>query len=277
VNVSCLQLNSGGDPDQNYLKVKKLLSEAAAGRPDVLVLPEYTNFMGRIEDFPRRAASRGGRWFSLFSAFAREHRIEVVAGLLIKRSEHKAINALCHFDTDGKQVGEYQKMHLFDVEHSRSVSFRESLHLVRGEKPVMGTVAGRRAGFAICYDLRFPELFRYLTLQGAKMVFLPAAFTAVTGEAHWEVLLRARAIENQIFIAAANQVGGFLEDKACYGHSLIVDPWGEVLVSAGGPDPEETVITAALDFSRQEEIREQVPCLTHVRGACHFPPPDPAS
>jgi predicted amidohydrolase len=279
VKVSCLQLNSGSDPDRNYEKVKNLLVQAASERPDVLVLPEYTNFMGRIEDFPLQAARRGGRWFSLFSAFAREHRIEVVAGLLIQLSADKAINTACHFDTDGKQVHEYQKMHLFDIEHSRNVSFRESLHLAPGDRPVTGTVAGCTAGFAICYDLRFPELFRYLTLQGAKVIFLPSAFTAVTGAAHWEVLLRARAIENQVFIAAANQVGSYLKNKASYGHSLITDPWGDVLASAGGSETGEGLVTATLDFSRQQEIRKQVPCLTHIRGTCHFPvtePPEPA-
>jgi predicted amidohydrolase len=275
VRVSCLQLNSGGDPDRNYEKVESLLLAAVADRPDVLVLPEYTNFMGRIEDFPRQAARRGGRWFSLFSAYAREHRIEIVAGLLIRQSADKAINAVCHFDREGKQAHEYRKMHLFDVDHSRSVSFRESRHLVRGQQPVWGSVAGIPAGFAICYDLRFPELFRYLVRRGAKMIFIPSAFTAVTGAAHWEVLLRARAIENQVFIAAPNQVGSYLEDKASYGHSLIADPWGDLLVSAGGPGAEEKVISADLDFSRLEEIRRQIPCLDHVRGSCDFPPPDP--
>jgi len=275
MKISCLQLCSGGDPDRNYARVKNLLHEAETARPDVLVLPEYTNFRGRIEDFPSRAASRNGRWFELFSTFARERKIEVVAGLLIKLSADKAINAVCHFDKEGRQVHEYQKMHLFDVEHSRSVSSQESRHLARGSSPVWGTVAGIRAGFAICYDLRFPELFRYLTLQGAKVIFLPAAFTAVTGAAHWEVLLRARAIENQVFIAAAGQVGPYLEDKASYGRSLIADPWGELLAVAGGPEGGEEVITATLDFARQREIREKIPCLDNIRGTCDFPSTNP--
>lgn len=245
----------------------KLLKAAAGQRPDVILLPECTNFMGRNEQVPENSAKRDGPWFEMFSDFARKEKLEIIAGLLVRSPILKAFNIACSFNREGVLQTEYRKIHLFDVELADGDSFLESAAIEAGDNPVTGEVAGIPSGFAICYDLRFPELFRILTLAGAKVIYVPSAFTALTGEAHWKTLISARAIENQVFIVAANQVGPYAKNKSSYGHSMIVDPWGRILAEAPGIGKQEVeaVIMASLDFSLQEKVRREFPCLSHVR------------
>ncbi len=267
LRVAAVQMNSGRDVEENLRRAERLLRSALERRPRVILLPEYSNYMGRVGEFPARGEPRGGPWFRLLSAFAREHRVEIVAGLLLRHSAGKAANTAVHFRPDGEPGLEYRKMHLFDVDLEGGARYRESAGLEAGEKVVAGEVGGAPSGLAICYDLRFPELFRRLAFGGARVIYLPAAFTAPTGEVHWQVLLRARAIENQVFLVAADQVGPTADGKRSYGHSLIVDPWGKVLAEGPGPDdPEpEGVVSAELDFAFQEEVRRRIPCLSHRR------------
>jgi predicted amidohydrolase len=276
IRVAAVQINSRQDPQANRERAARLLGRALEHRPQVVLLPEYTNFMGRVGEFPERAEARDGDWVRFLSSFAREHRVEVVAGLLLRFDGRKAANTAVHFRPDGRPGLEYRKIHLFDVDLEDGTRYRESAGLQAGDEPVTGEVAGIPSGLAICYDLRFPELFRRLAFRGARVVYLPAAFTATTGEAHWKVLLQARAIENQVFLVAADQVGPYVEGKRSYGHSLIVDPWGRILAEGPGPDdPEpEGVVAADLDFAVLEEVRRRIPCLAHRRDTLWSLSPD---
>ena len=285
MTVSVIQLNSGNLVSENLETVSSLLRQVKKEHADVVVLPECSNFMGRNEQFARKAdAARGedaakgedAAWAELFSGYARAEGTEVVVGLLERdqANPEKVANVVLHFDRKGTLLHRYRKIHLFDVELPDGTTYAESASIVPGFEPVVGQVAEVVCGFAVCYDLRFPELFRAQSGRGARVVFVPAAFTALTGRDHWEVLLRARAIENQMFVAAANQVGPYGGNKTSYGHSMIIDPWGEILAQAPGPEAEERgcFVSATLDFENQDRIREQLPCLQHRRAAITFPP-----
>jgi predicted amidohydrolase len=174
-----------------------------------------------------------------------------------------------HVGPDGEVKGVYRKIHMFDVVVG-GMEYRESASEEPGDEIVLSEAAGGiPLGLTVCYDLRFPELFRILAIRGARVITLPAAFTKVTGRAHWEILVRARAIENQAFVVAADQIGTHPPDKESFGGSMIVDPWGEVLARA--PD-EECFIAANLDFARQDEVRDKLPSLANrMAGAYRWP------
>lgn len=266
--VAVIQLNSGNNSQANLETTHKLLVEALGKNPDVIVLPEYSNYMGDIETFTKAAAERGGPWFSMLSSFAGGNKLEIVAGLLVQHNGEKAASLACHFRRDGSHGLDYQKIHLFDVAIPGGDSFRESSRLAAGDHLAIGEISGILSGLAICYDLRFPELFRRLALRGAKVIYVPAAFTAATGRLHWQVLLRARAIENQVYIIAANQVGIYLKNKLSYGHSMIVDPRGKIIAEARGPESGAggEVISADVDLDKLAAVRRDMPCLEHIRS-----------
>lgn len=266
--IAVIQLNSGNNSQANLEINHKLLIEASAENPDVIVLPEYSNYMGHIESFTAAAAEREGPWFSMLSSFAGENKLEIIAGLLVQHNRGKAASLACHFRSDGSYGLEYQKIHLFDVDIPGGVSFRESSRLAAGDSLAIGEISGIISGLAICYDLRFPELFRRLALGGAKLIFLPAAFTAPTGRLHWQVLLQARAIENQVYIIAANQVGDYLKNKSSYGHSMIIDPRGKIIAEARGSEDGAggQIISADVDLDELAAVRRDMPCLEHIRS-----------
>jgi predicted amidohydrolase len=201
------------------------------------------------------------------ASWARSHGITLVGGSITEQREgrEKLSNTSVVFDPDGELVAVYRKIHLFDVEVGGHV-YRESEAEEPGEEPVVAELEGWPIGLSVCYDLRFPELYRILTLEGARLVTVPAHFTLYTGRDHWSVLLRARAIENQLFVAAAAQVGETIPGRLSYGRSLIADPWGTVLAQA--PD-EECVISAELDRRRLEEVRAKLPSLAQRRPAAY--------
>ncbi|MBN1696864.1 MAG: hypothetical protein JW881_05065 [Spirochaetales bacterium] len=268
MTVSIIQINSGLDKQNNLCKVKRLLERAQASRPDVIVLPEYVNYFGPLST-ARREGEAGGKsdWYATFSGFAADNHVDIVAGLLKQTEDGKAASCAVHFPKGDKTPVEYMKMHLFDIDLGDEVVIKESAFLARGKAPVTSIVSGIPSGFAVCYDLRFPELFRSLTVRGIRVVFLPAAFTHTTGRAHWELLVRARAVENQLFIIAANQVGPSGAGQLSYGHSMIVDPWGRITSRAPGieHDEKECILTGEIDFSIQDNIRKELPCLDHIR------------
>jgi predicted amidohydrolase len=202
--------------------------------------------------------------------WARELGVAIVAGSIPERvdGQQRLFNTSVAVDADGELAGIYRKIHMFDVE-AGGVTYRESDHEQPGDEIVTCELAGAALGLTVCYDLRFPELFRILAVRGARVITVPSAFTAATGRDHWEVLLRARAIENQAFVVAANQFGPAPPHYESYGRSMIVDPWGVVLAQA--PDGEGYVL-ADLDLARQDEIREQLPSLANRRpGAYRWP------
>jgi predicted amidohydrolase len=262
IRVACVQMTSRADKAANLEAAERLVSQAAATGADVVVLPEKWNAIGDADTLRAAAESLdGGESVAAMGEWARGHGITLVGGSITERREgrEKLSNTSLVFDSDGGVVATYRKIHLFDVEVG-GVKYRESEAEEPGDEPVVAHVEGWGIGLSVCYDVRFPELYRILALEGAELVTVPAHFTTPTGKDHWHVLLRARAIENQCYLAAAAQVGETLPGKPAYGRSLIADPWG--LVVAQAPD-EETVIAADLDRAHLQEIRARLPSLAN--------------
>jgi predicted amidohydrolase len=258
LRVACVQMSSRADKAANLARAEGLVARAAATGADVVVLPEKWNLIGNSEALHANAELLEGESVSAMSAWARGHGITLVGGSITERREgrEKLSNTCVVLDPEGEIASVYRKIHLFDVEVGGLV-YRESDAEEPGDEPVV-CAADWPIGLSVCYDVRFPELYRILALEGALLVTVPAHFTLHTGKDHWEVLLRARAIENQLFVAAAAQLGETMPGRWAYGRSLIADPWGLVLALA--PD-EETVISAELDRARLEDIRAKLPSL----------------
>jgi predicted amidohydrolase len=260
LRVACVQMTSGPDKAANLEKGEQLVARAAATGADLVVLPEKWNAIGDGDVLYAAAEPlEGGETVELMAGWARSHGITLVGGSIAEQREgrERLGNTSIAFGPDGEVLGVYRKIHMFDVEVEGNV-YRESEAQEAGDEPVVVRSEGWPIGLTVCYDVRFPELFRILALEGAEVVTVPAAFTVPTGRDHWEVLLRARAIENQNYVVAPGQFGETRPGKPSYGRSLIVDPWGLVLAQA--PD-EETVIAAELDRARLLRIREQLPSL----------------
>ena len=262
IRVACVQMTSRRDKAANIETAERLLAKAASTGADVVVLPEKWNAIGDADVLHAAAELLdGGESVEAMARWAGQHGVTLVGGSITERRDgrEKLSNTSLVFDPEGNLVAAYRKIHLFDVEVG-GVTYLESEAEEPGDEPVVADVEGWRIGLSVCYDVRFPELYRILTLEGAELLTVPAHFTTPTGKDHWHVLLRARAIENQAYVAAAAQVGETLPGKPAYGRSLIADPWGTVLVQA--PDV-ETVVTAELDRSRLREIRAKLPSLAN--------------
>jgi deaminated glutathione amidase len=261
VRAAAIQLNSNQEKERNLSIAEPLVREAAADGANLVVLPEKFNVLGSPDDLRAGAEPVPGPTTEWAGEVCRELGVWLVAGSIVERMEgdDKLRNTSALIGPDGGIHAVYRKIHLFDVEVGGMV-YRESDAEAPGDEVVVADVDGVELGMAVCYDLRFPELFRIMAVRGARVVSLPAAFTVPTGRAHWEILVRARAIENQIFVIAAGQIGSHPPDHESYGHSMIIDPWGEVLAEA--PD-EVGFITADLDFDAQRTVREKLPSLAH--------------
>jgi deaminated glutathione amidase len=271
LKVAAVQLNSTADEAANLAAVDRLTRAAAADGARLIVLPEKWTSMG--SDAEQRAAAQtlNGPAIRWARATAGELGVDLVAGSILERVEgqEKLANTSVHVDPQGEVRAVYRKLHMFDVE-IEGRSYRESDLEEPGEAIVLSqTAEGVELGLSICYDLRFPELYRILAVRGALVLTLPAAFTLPTTRDHWEVLLRARAIENQAFVIAANQFGPHPGAHHSGGRSMIIDPWGVVLAQA--PDREGHIV-AELDLDRQQEIRTRLPALANRRPeAYHWP------
>ncbi len=270
MRAAAVQLNSNEDRERNLERADRLTRAAADAGAELVVLPEKFNVLGTHEAYVAGAETLEGPTIAWARDVARELGIDLVAGSIVERREgrEKLSNTSVHVGPDGGVRGVYRKIHMFDVTVDGK-EYRESASQQGGDEVVTSEAEGARLGLSVCYDLRFPELFRILAIRGARVVTLPAAFTRVTGQAHWDVLLRARAIENQAFVVAADQIGRHPPDNESFGGSQIVDPWGDVLVRA--PD-EECFVVADLDLSRQDEVREALPSLANrVPSAYRWP------
>ena len=268
LRVACVQLNSSGVKADNIEKAERLVARAAAMGADIVLLPEKWNALGSADILRANAEPlEGGETVEAMSRWAREHGITLVGGSITERREgrEKLSNTCLVFDPTGDVVGVYRKIHMFDVEVGGHV-YRESEAEEPGEETLVCDAEGWRLGLSVCYDLRFPELYRILALEGAELVTVPAAFTLYTGKDHWELLLRARAVENQCYVVAANEWGEHAGGKASYGRSVIVDPWGVVLAQA--PD-EDTVIAAELDRAHLERVRRSLPSLANRQPSAY--------
>lgn len=276
MRVAAIQLNATEDRERNLATADRLTREAGARGAGLVVLPEKWTVLGTHEDLRAGAEALDGRAISWARQTARELAVDLVAGSIVEagpESEHN-FNTSVHVGPDGEVKAVYRKLHLFDVEVAGTV-YRESATEAPGEEIVTSETAdGVRLGFSICYDLRFPELYRILAVRGARILLVPAAFTLATTRDHWEVLIRARAIESQAFVIAPNQIGESRPRHRSGGRSLIVDPWGVVLAQAADA---EGAIVAELDLERQEEIRRTLPSLANRRPEVYrWPEPAPA-
>lgn len=262
VIAAAIQMNSQADKQANLQRADVLVRQAAAEGANFILLPEKFNLLGNTKDYFEGAEPLDGMTITWASELAKELQLDLVAGSIVEKVEgaEKLANTCVHLGPDGATKAVYRKIHMFDVEVGGQV-YRESDHEDRGEEIVQSSVGDASLGLTVCYDLRFPELYRILAIRGVQIVTVPAAFTYVTGEAHWELLLRARAVENQVFVVAANQFGYHDGDRRSYGNSMIVDPWGTVLARAG--DEGESAIAAPLDFAAQADIRDKLPSLAN--------------
>ena len=261
MRAAAVQLNSTEDKDRNLATADALTRAAAADGADLVVLPEKFNVLGSHDAYRANAETLDGPTVGWARDTARELGIDLVAGSFVEQREghDKLGNTSVHVGSDGELRGVYRKIHMFDVT-VEGKEYRESASQEAGDEVVTSEADEARLGLTVCYDLRFPELYRILALRGARVITIPAAFTKVTGAAHWDTLVRARAIENQAFVVAADQIGTHPPDNESFGGSQIVDPWGDVLARA---DDEECFVAADLDLARQDEVRESLPSLAN--------------
>jgi predicted amidohydrolase len=262
MRAAAVQLNSNEDKARNLEIAERLIRRAASEGAELVALPEKFSVLGAPEQLIAGAEPLDGPTLSWAGSLAAELGLWLVAGSVVERVEgdEKLRNTSVLFDPDGDMRAVYRKIHMFDVEVG-GVTYRESDVEAPGEEIVVTDAGPLKLGLAVCYDLRFPELFRVMAVEGAQAFTLPSAFTVPTGRAHWEVLIRARAIENQAFVIAAGQVGPHPPDHESYGHSMIVDAWGTVL--AGASDEPEQVVVADLDLEAQAEFRAKLPSLAN--------------
>jgi predicted amidohydrolase len=262
MKVAAVQLNSTADTATNLAVADRLTRAAAADGAKLIVLPEKWTVIGSGEQLRAGAEMLDGPAISWARKTARELGVDLVAGSIAERRAGQELltNTSVHVDSEGELKAVYRKVHMFDVE-IEGRSYNESDVERAGEEIVLSeTQDGVELGLAICYDLRFPELFRILAVRGARVIVLPSAFTLPTTRDHWETLIRARAIENQTFVIAANQIGPHPGGQRSGGRSMIVDPWGVVLAQA--PDREGYVV-AELDLEYQREVRAKLPSLAN--------------
>ncbi len=265
LRVACIQMCSGDQMNINLERAEALLQEAADAGAKLALLPENFAFMSRDEAAKKGIAEpqEHSRLLDFLTRRARSHAMAVIGGSvpLISRHSSRIRNACPVFSHRGDLLAVYDKMHLFDVdlEHER---YRESDLIVPGESPVSVELYGWNIGLSICYDVRFPELYRRYADSECTVLTVPAAFTVPTGMAHWQVLLRARAIENQAYVLAAGQWGEHPGGRKTWGHSMIIDPWGDILAVL---DDGEGIIVAELDMDFLRRVRSSLPALQHRR------------
>jgi len=270
MRITLLQINSSADMAANITMVKSLVQKAAEQRADLIALPENTFLMQEPdkkrtfysqENHPGvRAAAEmakaSGCWLLVGSVDIQDPEVR-------KQNPEKTANRSLLFNPEGTIAAHYDKIHLFDVQVGDGQTYRESALVTPGDRAVLATTPWGQIGLTICYDVRFPQLYRTLAKNGASMITVPAAFTQVTGEAHWHVLLRARAIENGCFIIAPAQCGTHPGGRKTFGHALVVDPWGKILTDAGS---EEGMVTIDIDLDDVKKTRSRLPSLSHDRN-----------
>ena len=264
-NAAMIQMRSGLDPAANLATVLKLIDEVKEAGADYVLTPEMTNILAakREQLFARIVAEEQNAMLTTLREVARKLAIYIhIGSLAIKASPEKAANRSFLIDRRGEVVARYDKIHMFDVDLAGGESYRESNTYRPGDLAMVADLLWGRLGLTVCYDLRFPALYRALAEAGASFLAIPSAFTRQTGEAHWHVLQRARAIENGCFVFAAAQGGKHENGRETYGHSLVVDPWGRILAE-GGTEP--GVVMAQIDPSEVVAARSRIPSLHHGR------------
>jgi predicted amidohydrolase len=262
--AAAIQMSAGSEKEANLERAERLVRTAASYGAGFIALPETFNWRGKRGAEASAAETIDGESISLMARLARELKVHIVAGSITEHieGEEKTYNTSVMLGPDGVRMGVYRKIHLFDIDLPGRVTVKESAVRLSGSEVVCVAAAVGAVGLSICYDLRFPELYRRLAFEGAKVLTVPSCFTFPTGEAHWESLLRARAIENQAYVVAPAQFGPNVHGFSDYGNSMIVDPWGRVL---GRASDQEGVVMAPVDLHYLDRIRNDLPALTHAR------------
>ena len=267
MHIACIQMTSAQDPADNLPVIEARLRKAAAAGATLIALPETCVFMerGRKAMQARLTAQQDNSDLKQIATLTAELGVHVLIGSMVLASEdtERAVNRSLLLGPDGTVAASYDKIHMFDVTLANGETHAESASYQPGERLAVADIGEAKLGLSICYDVRFPTLYRRLAEAGADIISVPSAFTRPTGKAHWHILLRARAIETGCFIIAPAQVGAHENGRETYGHSLIIDPWGQVLAEAGDADD---MIMAEIDVSLAEKARAQIPALTHGRA-----------
>ena len=272
LTVACIQMRSGLEVNPNIDAASALIRRAAEEGAELVATPEMTSLIDRKPGavFAKSTTEAADPALAAFRDLASELNIWLLVGSLpIRVDQERCANRSFLIGPKGAIAARYDKIHMFDVQLNAGNIYRESAGFAAGSEAVVARTPKARVGLTVCYDVRFPQLYRDLARAGAELIFVPAAFTRITGEAHWHILLRARAIEAGSFIIAPAQCGKHADGRETYGHSLIIGPWGEVLAEAG---LEPGIISARLDLKEVEEARAKIPSLTHdraYRGAVH--------
>jgi deaminated glutathione amidase len=257
MQVTAIQMNSQLDQTQNLVLAEKLVRQAAATGSKLLVLPELFPLYGDLTEVAKHAEPITGSLVQRIATWAKETGTWLVAGTIAERVEQHIYNTSLCLNPAGEVVASYRKRHLFNIDLADSVTCSEGDVFTPGDElTIIDTPVGR-IGWGICFDLRFPEQFRQLSAAGVEVIVVPSAFTRTTGQAHWHLLLRARAVENLCYVIAANQVGVHSASMTSYGHSCIIDPWGNVLADAGEDSP--GAATANIDRAQLQELRRRLP------------------
>ena len=261
LTLAAVQMNSTSVLEENLVSARAFIDEACAGGADIIALPENFSLMSETREQRWDAADRVSEVEAMLSAAAHENGVVIIGGSTpLPAPDGRVTNTCLVFDESGQRIGRYDKIHLFDVSVSSAESYCESRHIAPGESPLALSALGLMMGITICYDMRFPELYRQLAEAGAELFSVPSAFTVPTGRAHWHTLLRARAIENLAWVIAPAQVGEHPSGRRTFGHSLIIDPWGEIVAErAAGTG----VIFARLNRDNAAQRRRQFPALAH--------------
>lgn len=262
--LAAVQMNSGPNKAQNLATAERLVRKAASRGANLVGLPENFSWMGPEDERRGAIESLDGPSLAAMASLARTLRITLLAGSIPEGGAPggRIYNTSVVFGPDGERLAVYRKIHLFDVEIGDGATYRESQTVAPGAEVVVAETPVAKLGLSVCYDLRFPELYRQHSQQGATLLAVPAAFTLMTGKDHWEVLLRARAIENQCYVMAPAQHGKHSGNRLTYGHALIVDPWGLVV---GRASDGEGMAIAEYDSALVARVRAQLPCLSHRR------------
>ncbi len=264
MRIGIAQLNTQSDKEENLASAEKLIDELALQGAELIVLPEHFNFIGPEKLFKEMSEElECSPSLERIRKKAIEHGIHIHSGTLLEKDRDNLYNTGVVFNPEGERVARYRKIHLFDVEVPGGTKYLESENITAGNEVTTFSIGATTFGLSTCYDLRFPELYRELVVQGVQVILVPAAFTMQTGRDHWELLLRARAVENLSYVIAANQYGRCPPKHLSFGRSMAIDPWGLVLSQAGD---EVCAITADIDMDRLIHIRTTFPALNHIRN-----------
>lgn len=263
LKIGIAQINSLENKAENITKALRMIDEAAQNGADFVVLPEYVDYMGEDKEKTKQAEHIPGPTTDAFAKKAKEHGIYLNCGSILEiADESRVYNTSVLFNPTGEVIARYRKIHLYDANFKGRLTEKESDTIKPGDEIVTAETSFGKVGLTICYDMRFPELYRTLALQGSKIIFVPAAFPLYTGAHHWEILLRARAIENQCYIVTVGQIGPSKPNRITYGNSMIINPWGTVVARA---QESECVVVQEIDLEYVDKVRSDMQCLLHRR------------